>query len=578
MQREQRNLVHEEEADEDEPMVPDVKDAIANLPPGFADAPALDNILQYWADERPEAAAIKDPSNRRAAGLGALRKLDYWSLNKIVSRVAALFTEQGLGRGDIVAIQLANTVECPITVLAAMRAGLVPCILPLLWRRHELESVFSKLPVKAIICQGDEKDHSYGEMMRDIAANHISVRFLYGAGMTIPDGIMPLNEVFERPAGRDLGRTYSKPFDTNPNDPAVILWGTNSEGMLLPLWRTHEELSTAGVMHVREARITCEDRLLNPFPLSSLTGLAAMFSPWLLAGASMVQHEPFEEAGFLKDLADNEITYALLPAPIFNKHYASGTLRSSTPSMSRIGCVWSRKGTAEGAPSQSDMLDPTMPVLDIFNLADITSLIVPRRGSTIAGSIPLGPITFPSRDPDGPVILETSLKANAQRAGDDVPLTKGSLRIRGPLVPDAAYAVWKNKSSGDDGAEGWLDTGVRTAILDEGMNALRLEQDNRFIYHGGVILRAEDLDKLYSEFENFNEAAAFTIEDPLMGDRIFAAIVPAPGYSPSMSDFRAFLAERSVAPYKKPEKLVVVSMIPRDDQGRVLRDEILNQI
>ena len=39
-----------------------------------------------------------------------------------------------------------------------------------------------------------------------------------------------------------------------------------------------------------------------------------------------------------------------------------------------------------------------------------------------------------------------------------------------------------------------------------------------------------------------------------------------------------FLAELGVAPYKFPDRLLVVKQIPRDLEGRVLRDEILRQV
>ena len=39
-----------------------------------------------------------------------------------------------------------------------------------------------------------------------------------------------------------------------------------------------------------------------------------------------------------------------------------------------------------------------------------------------------------------------------------------------------------------------------------------------------------------------------------------------------------FLEERRVAPYKFPDKIVIVRQIPRDAEGRVLREQILLQV
>ncbi|MEZ5873632.1 MAG: hypothetical protein R3D30_01995 [Hyphomicrobiales bacterium] len=46
----------------------------------------------------------------------------------------------------------------------------------------------------------------------------------------------------------------------------------------------------------------------------------------------------------------------------------------------------------------------------------------------------------------------------------------------------------------------------------------------------------------------------------------------------SLEALHRFLMERGVAPYKFPDKLLVVRDIPRDASGRILRDAILAQI
>lgn len=544
----------------------------------YASAPSLDGHLHHWASVRPEAAALYDPSNRKAAGLGTLRKLDYWSLNKIVSRVSALFVEHGLNPGDTILIQLANTVESPITILAAMRAGLVPCVVPLLWRRRELEPVFQKLPIKAIICQGDHSDHGYGEMMRDLAAEHFSVRFLYGAGRNLADGIMPLNEVFERPAGNELGHSYAQQFEPSANDPGIIQWGINPEGKLSPLWRTHAELIGAGMAHILQTGLNQSDRLHNPFPLSSLTGLVAMFAPWLITGATMIQHEPFEEASFLKDLERNEITYTILPAPIFKKHYESGTLRQAAPDLKAIGCVWPPQNLSTHKANNSTIVDPSISIYDIINVGDFASLILPRSEQRRANSFPLGQISVPFGSPECAPLLETKLKGTVQKAASELSSLSGNLLIRGPLVPDAAYALWNGAPKHKEGAEGWINTGLPVSISEGSFDLVSLEKDSAFIYHGGTVMPASDLDAIYMAFDEFIDAAAFTIDDPLVGDRIYAAIVPIPGTSPSMKKFREYLKDKAISPFLLPEKLVVVSLIPRDDEGRVIRDKILNQL
>jgi non-ribosomal peptide synthetase component E (peptide arylation enzyme) len=94
------------------------------------------------------------------------------------------------------------------------------------------------------------------------------------------------------------------------------------------------------------------------------------------------------------------------------------------------------------------------------------------------------------------------------------------------------------------------------------------------LLHGGFAIAASELDARYKTYPGFLDAACFAVPCPVMGDRIHAAVVAKPAQSISREALCAFLARQSVAPYKYPERLVVVKSIPRDAQGRVLREEL----
>jgi len=54
--------------------------------------------------------------------------------------------------------------------------------------------------------------------------------------------------------------------------------------------------------------------------------------------------------------------------------------------------------------------------------------------------------------------------------------------------------------------------------------------------------------------------------------------VPLPDEPVTVEALNRFLEERRVAPYKFPDKIVIVRQIPRDAEGRVLREQILLQV
>jgi non-ribosomal peptide synthetase component E (peptide arylation enzyme) len=158
-------------------------------------------------------------------------------------------------------------------------------------------------------------------------------------------------------------------------------------------------------------------------------------------------------------------------------------------------------------------------------------------------------------------------KLSQRRDGDS------ELMLRGPVVPHGL----PGGPLGFD-QDGFVGTGLcGTVDSAQGMR-LRLKGDPEVLHHGGVSIAACEFDELYRSFPGFLDAACFVLPDPIVGDRVFAAIMPRPGEAISLEALHLYLKTREVAPYKFPDKLLVVKQIPRDAEGRLLRNEILKQV
>jgi mycobactin salicyl-AMP ligase len=143
--------------------------------------------------------------------------------------------------------------------------------------------------------------------------------------------------------------------------------------------------------------------------------------------------------------------------------------------------------------------------------------------------------------------------------------------IRGPIVPHGAEGTPLASL-----AQGHVATGLRGVV--ESGNALKIARDAQLLHHGGITIAASELDALYRSFPGYLDAACFTLPDPIVGDRIFAAVVPKPDVPVSLDALQQFLRESGIAPYKDPDQLLVVRTIPRDANGKVLREEILREV
>ena len=63
-------------------------------------------------------------------------------------------------------------------------------------------------------------------------------------------------------------------------------------------------------------------------------------------------------------------------------------------------------------------------------------------------------------------------------------------------------------------------------------------------------------------------------DDEILGERVGAVVVPTPGEAIEVQEISAYLLELGIAVFKLPEQLRVVSALPTNATGKVLRREL----
>src|SRR6202044_2016228 len=117
----------------------------------------------YWTDDMIDALlrervavhgdipAIVDPLNRDALMDGPVRSLTWPELDEQVSRLAQVLLDEGITAGDVVGIQLPNTVEIAVAFLAIVRIGAIVAPFPVQYRAYELTHLSNVAQVRLFI-------------------------------------------------------------------------------------------------------------------------------------------------------------------------------------------------------------------------------------------------------------------------------------------------------------------------------------------------------------------------------------------------------------------------------------------
>lgn len=536
----------------------------------------LDQILKKAVRDTPDRLAVADAPNRDSFMEGAPRRLSYRELDRVVGRLAAVFTDHGLKPDDVVAVQMPNCVEAVCVLLACFRVGLIAAPIPLLWREHELVTTLPRIAPRAIVSAGRGDGH---DLIRHAATNLMTLRFIYGFGSDLDDDITPLDHALEGDGPRFEPDLLSS--SVSANDIATICWSGAATSLPAPVPRSHNQWIAAGLMTLLEAGIRPGGTILNPYPLTSLVPVATTMVPWLLGGCSLILHHPFDTATLLSQIEAEDVSFTLLPPSVLDA--LSGDSRfaraQSDGGLRTLGCVW--PGPVLPAEPPDHGRGVSADVVDIRAFGELAHTVTARTDKA-PGLIPHGDMRVPAGAPDAPALLTSRLKGGAVNNASFESLLTGELMVDGPAMFDRYFPAPPNAGETpvfQRDNRGFAATGVRCRLVGSGHPMIQcVDRDANVIFHGGMAISAMELDTLYAGHECLSDAAAFSFEDPVMGERIMAAVVPNPGQDITLNDFRDYLEARKVASYKVPDRLVTVKMIPRDDRGEVLRDQVLDQI
>ena len=206
-----------------------------NDPVTYSNAsPTLDVLFQRILARQPDAVALIDPLDKPRVTGQPPKRLTYSEADRAITALAAHFIEAGLPNNSVIAVQLPNTVEFVLTVLAAQRAGLVVALLPLLWRQAELTVALNRTGARAIVTSGRIDGVSHADFAMNAAAEAFSIRHVCGFGSELPEGMASLD------ASLAAGSTTTRPVVQDGRKAAIISFDVTPEGFR-PVPRTHPQ-------------------------------------------------------------------------------------------------------------------------------------------------------------------------------------------------------------------------------------------------------------------------------------------------------------------------------------------------
>ena len=514
---------------------------------GFWQDRTIDEYLAQAVAAAPDKPALV---GYRADRPGNVSRFTYRELGDMVERAAGALRGLGVGRGDIVAVQLPNWWEFVVTALACGRIGAVVNPLMPIFRERELSYMLEFAEVKVLVVPKLFRGFDHEAMAEGMRAGlpkleHVIVvdgsgengferRLLQGN-----DRVPPAASIAESPL--------------QPDDLAVLMFTSGTTG------------SPKGVMHTSNTLIACLNALSGRFgldtddvmhvasPMGHMTGYAAVMLLGIRLAATIVLQDVWEAKQGVTIMLKEGVSYTAASTPFLTD--ICDTVAGGLPRPTRL-----RSFLCGGAPIPPVLIERAARELDlkVCSLWGMTeslssTLTEPSRAAEKSSST------------DGRALEGVDVKV-VDSDGKTLPNgTTGRLMVRGAQLFAGYY---KRPDLVTFDAEGWFDTGDLAYMDDEGYIRINGRTKDVLI-RGGENVPVVEIESLLHQHPAIAAASIVGYPDDRLGERACAFVVLKPGKQLSLADVQSWMNESKVAKQYWPERLVIVEDLPRTPAGKV---------
>jgi long-chain acyl-CoA synthetase len=484
------------------------------------------HVLEWRAAVTPDVVALSDDR-------GA--ELTYAALAAAMERSAAGYAAAGIRPGDVVPVIARNQVDWVTTLFGLVRAGALPAAVNWRLAAAEVTALLRLMRPAAVVTDAD---------CAALAKQAV-------AGLDGPEpALLRLDEPAD-PAGPQAEQPVDRPVDRlRGPEPLVLLHtsGTTGRPKLVPL--THQMLVAADVfMKLEVPEATVGARHLSALPLFHVAGLANL-GYVLFTGGHLHVLAGFEPAGFVDELAARRIQLTQLVPVLIQAVTDEVSSRDDPPDLTHLTEV-----VYGASPIRPDLLERAVTVLGC------------RFRQNYASS-ETGPLPISSLPPDDHDPARGRLgTAGRPSLGWEVRLGEhGEIQVRG-AAPLPGY--WNDPQATGDAmtADGFYRTGDVGTIDADGYLTI-IDRLKDMIITGGENVYPAEVEAVLAAHPQVADVAVIGIPDDRWGETVHAVVVAGPGLDTGELDD---WARGRLAGFKCPTGVTVVSQLPRNATGKVLR-------
>ncbi len=533
---------------------------------------------RVWKNAPPTLRSVAEAGRAHGQKIFLVHEDERVSFEAFFRAVAVLarrLVDEGVGKGDRVAIVMRNLPEWPVAFYAAASLGAIVTPLNAWWTAAELEYGFCDSGAKVAIVDAERMERLSGHW-----DNCCDLEKVFVSRLEDPNAhpkIHTLEAVIGPPgAWAGLADVGLPEVDIAPDDDATIFYTSGTTGKPKGAIASQRNIDSnimatgcagaraflrRGEMPPQPDPNAPQRASLLSVPFFHATGCFAILNPSLFAGGKLVMMRKWDPVRAFELIERERVTMAggvptiawqLIEHPL-RKNYDLSSLESVA------------YGGAPSAPELVRLITETFPKSQPGNGWGMTE--------TSATATTHGAEDYEHRpDSCGPAVPVTDLKIMDLDGVRELAIGEvGELWCKGPQV---VRGYWnKPEATAQTFVDGWVKTGDLARLDEEGFCFI-IDRAKDMLIRGGENIYSIEVENALYDHPAVMDAALVGIPHKTLGEEPGAVVTLKPGAQATEAELRAFVAER-LAAFKTPVRIIFwPETLPRNANGKIMKAEL----
>jgi long-chain acyl-CoA synthetase len=500
------------------------------------------------------------------------RQLTFAELDRYTAQFASYLQHVcGLKKGDRIALQMPNSLQYPIAMFGALRAGLIIVNTNPLYTPREMEHQFKDSGAQAIVITANFA-HNLEQVIAQTGIKHVIVTEL-GDMLPFPKGwivnaavkyIKKMVPAYNLPGAVTFKQALAKgaakpmqPVEVNSDDIAFLQYTGGTTGVSKGAILTHRNVCAnmeQNYAWMGTALKEGEEVVITPLPLYHVFSLTVNCLTFMrYGGVNVLITNPRDIPAFIKELQAvpftvltgvNTLFNSLMNHPDFAKldfHRLKATVGGAMAVQRAVSDRW-KQMTGK-------------PLIEGYGLTEASPVV---SCNPISGGEQIGTIGVPFPSTEIKIVDDD---------GNELPIGEpGELCVKGPQV---MQGYWNRQDETDKVLiDGWLHTGDVAQAEPDGYFRI-VDRKKDMILVSGFNVYPNEVEDVLAKHPKVLEVAVIGVPNEHSGETIKAFIVKRDA-SLTVEELKEF-AKTELTGYKVPKHYEFRDDLPKTNVGKILR-------